>query len=314
MAAPTIYHLYNGLQFSLAAVARTSYAYPSLSTLLTIQRWAIITDLAAGIYELSNFGDALSERRRVNDQSPARNWTPKLVGISCLVAGVVTFVCLPRLVKPKDIVVKFLNLAPEAANQFQMKWQMPLLDRFGLWLKLCRFSLTLGTLALAKNKYSPLLSVSGQALTLFKVAQLPWLRVDFMQNIEGVAGIENVKDIAKAKMTLYTVLPPRATDCVESATSHLEKSLRGIYNFTQHFFDGSRWKSGVNVSMVGTGVNTGTMTPMVLAPVSTPYFDVKVLRQKVEICACSTNFYIDTIKGWALNSFYNTWIKVNVYS
>jgi hypothetical protein len=159
------------------------------------------------------------------------------VGASFLVASLTNRVLRPSI----DLTEMLKKVAPPADfAQMTIGWTIPWLEYYSQALIAHKLFLTIALAIFSPHRASFALSALFQGLTLWKVAQLPWVKV------ERVYGGQLIRPLKVVFEMLLPTFNPVKKGCATLA-SHVEENLKAVYDFTTRFLQGSSWESWVSV-------------------------------------------------------------------
>lgn len=219
--------VYNIFQASLASIQQSHYEL--MSSTIQLQRFMLPLDIIALFRDIVIFQNSVKINKNKKNSCLAFAG-----GIAMGLAGVFATFGVNRFfaptINPKDLLVTSLSLSSEAAEKIRITWERPLIDRVIQWVLFCRISLNLGTALFSSNRFVNVTNAGLQALTLYRMSQLPWLRMDYIQT-------ENLpKEVSLIATKLYYMMKSKTAETMSS-------DLQKIYSYVKSMFTSSVWKS-----------------------------------------------------------------------
>ncbi len=194
--------------------------------------------------------------------------------------------------------------APADFNNMKVSWSAPWLQYISQCLFVSRIVVNLALAYFSSvNRRSYFLSASFQSLTLWKLAQLPWIKLE--RTFIHPLGANNVKNLHTSFEFLLPTLPSKLPGC-PSAASHFESNLKAAYDFTTQFFKGSHWETYVSITK-SYGIEVSRRFS---------HYEATVQQRPLAACGCAISGVIHNVTAWTINAVYGSFpvhIKYSVH-
>ena len=271
---------YSGMQAFAAQIQRLRPGYAS--TIYKIQKIMTVVDGIEIVGNSIRTYFAYKERYGLSDDRI--EWKPLIVmGISAIGLGMIAYQ-IHRILRP-GLPLKNLMLPANSSLTFSTTFTQVLIQ----WFLLMRISLNIGLAILSEGKGFKVFSASFQALSLFNISKLKWLRLkrSYDTPLKGVPFTANTNIphysslIRRVDTNLYFMVPHAAwslSNCPSTA-KHYEKAAQQIVESSKHLFVNSQWGT---YTRTRTEYNSKGIYRVIPELVTT----VKAVAPRFENCLC----------------------------